>query len=96
MSIIKLNDLEQQIKNVIPLLEKQYQKTPTQMLKLIISRYKKAEELIVRKSEGIDPSQIHILGGVRGYLDSASDYMNPMLGEMQIAEKLFAEIFGNK
>ena len=31
----------------------------------------------------------HITGSVRDYLESASEYMNPMLEEMYKAEKLF-------
>lgn len=34
-----------------------------------------------------------IRGGVRAYLEAHSDYMNPMLEEMNKAEKMLEEFF---
>ncbi len=39
--------------------------------------------------------KIMIKGGCRAYLDSYSDYMNPMLSEMHKAEVLLREIKEN-
>jgi len=92
MNLNALQSLEKQIKLVIPLLEQQYQKTPTSMLELIIKRYKKAADIIeCTKADAIDYKQLHIKGSVRAYLESASDYMNPMLEEMAKIEKLLEQ-----
>lgn len=92
-----LRDLEQQIRLTIPLLERQYQKTPASMLKLIIMRYKTAADRLAGcKNDRVDGKSLYIIGGVRAYLDSASDYMNPMLEEMYKAEQLFAQAFNQR
>lgn len=38
------------------------------------------------------PSKIMISGGCRAYLDAFSDYMNPLLGEMDKAEKMLSNL----
>lgn len=89
MDVNVLKNLEKQINLVIPLLEQQYQKTPTSMLELIISRYKKAVDIIAgTRIEEFDKNQLYIVGSIRAYLDSASDYMNPMIEEMYKVEEL--------
>lgn len=94
MDVNALKNLEKQINLVIPLLEQQYQKTPTSMLELIITRYKKAVDIIAGTSiDEINKKQLQIVGSVRAYLDSASDYMNPMLEEMYKAEELLKKVF---
>ena len=72
--MIVLESLERQIEIVIPLLELQYQKTPIAILELLLKRYKKALS-VIQKSDGVlnSTEQIIIYGGVRAYLDSASD-----------------------
>ena len=42
--------------------------------------------------ENKDSKEINIIGGVRAYMDSYSDYENPLLGEMHNAEKLSKEL----
>ena len=49
----------------------------------------KAEEII---SSNEDISKIMISGGCRAYLDAFSDYMNPLLGEMDKAEKMLSNL----
>ena len=39
-----------------------------------------------------DISKIMISGGCRAYLDAFSDYMNPLLGEMDKAEKMLSNL----
>jgi len=89
----KLRMFVKQIEIVIPLLEEQNIKRPTSMLELIIKRYKNAL-IIIQRSDGdvIDSKQIHINGSVRAYLETASDYENPIIEEMDKAEELFKQI----
>lgn len=55
------------------------------VIELIYKRYKNALE-IIKNNEDIH--KLYIIGGVRAYLDSYSDYDNPILNEMYKAEKL--------
>ena len=57
------------------------------ILNLIYVRYKKAYEIIKEHKE--DDSIIYIHGGMRAYLDSYSDWNNPLLGKMGNLEKLY-------
>lgn len=57
------------------------------ILNLIYVRYKKAYEIIKEHKE--DDSIIYISGGGRAYLDSYSDWDNPLLGKMWDVEKLY-------
>lgn len=52
-------------------------------------RYKSALEILENDK---DIKEINIIGGIRAYLDSYSDYENPLLGEFHKAEKLYKEI----
>ncbi|BAL83043.1 hypothetical protein SELR_13350 [Selenomonas ruminantium subsp. lactilytica TAM6421] len=56
-------------------------------LNLIYVRYKKAYQIIKEHKE--DDSVIYINGGIRAYLDSYSDWDNPLLGKMGDVEKLY-------
>lgn len=94
MSIDIIKEFEEQVQRVIPLLEEQYKNTPTSMLELIIKRYKNALNTIVNTEPSkMVKSDFFISGSVRAYLDSASDYMNPILDEMYKAEKILENIF---
>lgn len=57
------------------------------ILNLIYVRYKKAYKIIKEHKE--DDSVIYIRGGIRAYLDSYSDWDNPLLGKMGDVEKLY-------
>ncbi|MCM1172353.1 MAG: hypothetical protein NC393_09530 [Clostridium sp.] len=55
-------------------------------------RYKKARQIIMNNE---DIENIHINGGCRAYLDAFSDYMNPVLTEMDKAENMLMSNFPN-
>ena len=57
------------------------------VLNLIYVRYQKACKIIKEQKE--DNSVIYITGGIRAYLDSYSDWDNPLLGKMGDVEKLY-------
>ena len=59
------------------------------MLNLIYIRYKKAYEIIKDKRE--NEKIIDIDGGVRAYLDSYSDWDNPLLSKMDYVEDLYSK-----
>lgn len=78
-----------QIEKVIVLLKERLEDDPNRpILKTLYSRYLKAEE-ILKNNEEIN--KIMISGGCRAYLDAFSDYMNPLLIEMDKAEKMISE-----
>ena len=60
-----------------------------EFLNTLIERYIKAQEIL--KNEG-DIKKIVIRGGCRAYLDTFSDYMNPLLIEMDKAEELLSKL----
>jgi hypothetical protein len=79
---------------VLSLLEESDKTQPTTMLEMIISRYKEANNIIENNSpENLTKDMFKIRGGVRAYLEAYSDYMNPVLEEMNKAEKMLEEIF---
>ena len=83
-----------QLQKVLFLLEESYKTQPSSMLEMIISRYKQANDIIQNNSpENLTKDMFRIRGSVRAYLESHSDYMNPMLGEMDKAEKMLEEAF---
>ncbi|MDO7485882.1 hypothetical protein Q5O89_08560 [Peribacillus frigoritolerans] len=87
----KKKQLIDQIKVVINNLEKDYSNEITSgVLQLIYKRYKNALEILENNK---DIKEINIIGGVRAYMDSYSDYQNPLLGELHKAEKLNRELF---
>lgn len=86
--------LQSQFKKVLGLLQEHYIVQPTPMLEMIISRYQHANDILERNSlEDLNKDVFRINGSVRAYLESYSDYMNPMLGEMDKAESMLKEIF---
>ncbi|MDY7224623.1 hypothetical protein [Halalkalibacterium halodurans] len=86
--------LKKQISKVISIIEEQYKIRPTSMLELILKRYRNALEILENKNkEDISLNDFYIEGGTRAYLDSASDWENPLLEEMDKAEKLVKNTF---
>ncbi len=88
----KKDDLYAQVKIVLKLIEEKYDVNQRKgILELIYKRYSNALQLLEKVE--MNKSNFFILGGVRAYLDSYSDYNNPLLNEMHKAEILFEEIF---
>ena len=82
--------LTEQIKTVINILEKEYRNViKKDIFQLIYSRYKNALEILENNK---DIAQINIIGGVRAYMDSYNDYQSPLLEELHKAEKLAKEL----
>lgn len=80
-------ELKKQIEQVILLLEQRLMDDPDRpILKTLYYRYVKAEEILTNND---DIKKIMIIGGCRAYLDAFSDYMNPLLIEMDKAEKCY-------
>lgn len=83
-------ELKKQIEKVIVLLEQRLIDDPERpILKTLYDRYMKAEEILTNND---DIKKIMIIGGCRAYLDAFSDYMNPLLVEMDNAEKMFSNM----
>ena len=83
-------ELKNQIEKVILLLEKRLMDDPDRpILKTLYERYIKAEEILTNNG---DIKKIMIIGGCRAYLDAFSDYMNPLLIEMDNAEKMLSNM----
>ncbi|MGE7907096.1 hypothetical protein ACQKNS_22115 [Peribacillus sp. NPDC094092] len=86
----KKNQLINQIKVVINNLENDYYNEITSgVLQLIYIRYKNALTILENNK---DIRELNIIGGIRAYMDSYSDYQNPLLGELHKAEKLNKEL----
>lgn len=83
-------EIKKQVRKIIELLEQRIILEPNRpILKTLYDRYMKAEEII---SSNEDISKIMISGGCRAYLDAFSDYMNPLLGEMDKTEKMLSNL----
>lgn len=86
----KKKELLEQIKIVINKFEIEYKdEISSGIMQLIYKRYKNALDILENNK---DMKQINIIGGVRAYMDSYSDYNNPILGELHKAEKLNEEL----
>lgn len=86
-----MNDsLENQIKKVINILEKDYklQITNGGYIEEIYNNYKQAFQIIKSKK---NLEEIKILGYTKGYTMNFSDYNTPLLREMWEAEKQLSE-----
>lgn len=82
--------LIQQIKIVLNNLEQDYcNEIKSGVLQLIYKRYKSALEILEKDK---DIKAINIIGSIRAYLDSYSDYENPLLEELHKSEKLYKEL----
>lgn len=86
---MKIIEFEKSINKVINILEAEYtDKLNDGVLQLIYKRYKNSLNLI--KDNELD--SIRIMGGVRAYLDSYSDYTCPLVMAMDEAETIYDEI----
>ena len=86
---MNVKELENSIKKVINILEKEYSSQLTSgVLELIYKRYVNAISCITNK----DLRGIKISGGVRAYLDSYSNYTCPLVIAMDEAETLYEDI----
>ncbi|MBT2647097.1 hypothetical protein J7E52_10250 [Bacillus sp. ISL-34] len=86
----KKKQLIDQIKVVINNLENDYYNEITSgVLQLIYIRYKNALKALENNK---DIRELNIIGGIRAYMDSYSDYQNPLLKELHKAEKLHKEL----
>ncbi|MGM0888390.1 MAG: hypothetical protein ACQEW5_15800 [Bacillota bacterium] len=87
----KKKQLIDQLKIVINNLEKDYSNVITSgVFQLIYIRYKNALDVMENNE---DIREVNIIGGVRAYMDSYNDYLNPLLEELHKAEKLNRELF---
>ncbi|MEC1605359.1 hypothetical protein [Bacillus halotolerans] len=88
-------ELIKQINLTITSIKTNNQKSPTPMVKNILKRYEEAKEFIQHSTEEQfekDLSKVrNKLDTLTAYLESANDYMNPMLREMHKTEKLLKE-----
>ncbi len=83
--------LKNQVAIVIEYLEEKYHPGEEGgVIKLIYDRYCKAYKIL--NNEVTNLADLHLAGGVRAYMDSYSDYENPLLEEMYKAEKLLKQI----
>ena len=86
----KKKQLIDQIKVVINNLENDYYNEITSgVLQLIYKRYKYVLDVMENNE---DIRELNIIGGVRAYMDSYKDYLNPLLGELHKAENLHKEL----
>lgn len=86
-------ELIKQINLTITVIKTINQKNPTPMVKNILKRYEEAKEFILQSSDGKFEEDLSKVRNkldtlTRAYLESANDYMNPMLKEMHKTEKL--------
>ncbi|MDX8360168.1 hypothetical protein [Cytobacillus sp. IB215316] len=89
MKAENVNELLTQINIALPLIRSNYEAQPTQMLELILQRYEAAKEILESKpASNIAKDMFEITGGARAYLESANDYLNPMLEELYKCEEL--------
>ncbi|MEC0600573.1 hypothetical protein P8835_19330 [Bacillus spizizenii] len=89
-------ELIKQINLTITLIKTINQKNPTTMVKNILKRYEEAIVFIQHSSEeqfeeGFSKIRNKLDTLTRAYLESANDYMNPMLKEMHKIETLLKE-----
>lgn len=85
------DELYLQVKDVVKLIDEKYKENERKgVIELIYKRYTNALQLL--EDNDINKEKFYISGGVRAYLDSYSDYNNPLLNEMYKAENLVAEL----
>lgn len=82
--------LEIQIVKVLEVLKKRLEDDPNRpILNTLYVRYEKAQKILLNNE---DTKKIIIKGGCRAYLEAFSDYMNPLLIEMDKAEELLIQL----
>lgn len=87
---IKEIELVEQIRTVISMLRQRLDSDPGRpILITLYNRYIKAESIITNNDE---INKIMIKGGCRAYLDAFSDYDNPILKEMNKAERMLNDL----
>ncbi|EJQ96052.1 hypothetical protein IGW_01239 [Bacillus cereus ISP3191] len=93
-----ITELKKQMNNIIKNLEKENKVKEKKMIDDIIKRYKAAVVVLETKElSSLSRLDFKIFGGVRAYLDSCSDYDNPILGEMyKVEQSLQAILNSNK
>ncbi|WP_045926653.1 hypothetical protein [Bacillus siamensis] len=89
-------ELIKQINLTITSIKTINQKNPNPMVKNILKRYEEAKEFIKHSIEEQFEEDLSKVKNKldtlrRAYLESANDYMNPMLEEMHKTEKLLKE-----
>ena len=88
-------ELIKQINLTITPIKTNNQKNPTPMVKNILKRYEEAKEFIQHSEEQFEEDLSKVRNKLdtltRAYLESANNYMNPMLKEMHKTEKLLKE-----
>ncbi|ASB59983.1 hypothetical protein SC22_17815 [Bacillus sp. A053] len=89
-------ELIKQINLTIVAIKTIHQNNPTPMVKNILKRYQEAIVFIQHSSEeqfeeGFSKIRNKLDTLTRAYLESANNYMNPMLKEMHKTEKLLKE-----
>lgn len=86
--------LIEQLKKVVVMLNQKRIEEPKEMLDLIIRKYEKALKIINSKSDSeITYEELSINGSIRAYLEAYTDWLNPMLGEIDKAEKMAKQLF---
>jgi hypothetical protein len=86
--------LIEQLEKVVVMLNQKRIEEPTGMLDLIIHKYENALKIInLKRVNEITYADLAINGSVRAYLDAYTDWLNPMLGEMDKAEKMAKQLF---
>ncbi len=89
---MKKDELKKEIEVVINVIEENYAVNQSiGVLVLNYKRYKNALELI--ENNKVSKETLNILGGTKAYLDSYSDYNNPLLNKMNIVEKMVKEFY---
>ncbi|MCG8398204.1 hypothetical protein LWS67_17010 [Bacillus atrophaeus] len=86
-------ELIKQINLTVAAIKTNNQKTPTPMVKNILKRYEETKVFIQHSSEEQFEEDLFKVRNkldtlTKAYLESANDYMNPMLREMHKTEKL--------
>lgn len=85
------DELKKQVIVVIKLFDEKYTESEREgVLELIYKRYNSALKQL--ENNEVNKEELHILGGIRAYMDSYSDYNNPLLNEMHKAEELVKKL----
>jgi hypothetical protein len=91
--VIRLNEIEYQsfknmVQEVITLLEKEIHKNPNRMKDWILNRYRQAL-MSLKSNQNVELSIIegYLRECTRAYLEASSDYLNPLLEQMNQVEK---------
>lgn len=97
MKFDKLDKLIAQINKVILMLNERPQNNYGPMIELILKRYQNAKELLENTpKENLQRTCFKIDGSVRAYLEISSNYMNPLLEELNKSERLLDEVFSSE